>query len=99
MTSNDNSFWTPEQVEASRLKFWGNSSEEKKWTPEEVEASLEEALGPPSDLMPEPRRRAILAEARRRREQCCSIPFYKKAEERDGPRLWVRLAVSYAGDE
>ena len=45
----------------------------------------------------ENRRFAIVAEAQRLRERRCSIPFYAEKEARDGPELWLGLAISYQG--
>ena len=47
----------------------------------------------------ENRRRAIVAEARRLRARRSSIPFYAEAEKRRGAELWLRLAISYAGED
>jgi len=45
------------------------------------------------------RRRAILAEARRLRGRLSSIPWYAEREKKSGPILWLRLAISYAGED
>ena len=43
--------------------------------------------------------RAIVAEARRLRARRSSIPFYAEKEKRRGSVLWLRLAISYAGED
>jgi len=47
----------------------------------------------------ENRRRAIVAEARRLRARLSSIPFYAGKEKRRGSELWLRLAISYEGED
>ncbi|EPZ16176.1 hypothetical protein M622_03080 [Thauera terpenica 58Eu] len=48
---------------------------------------------------PPDRVRAIVAEARRLRARLSSIPFYAEKEKRRGSELWLRLAISYAGED
>ena len=60
---------------------------------------LEEVAKTYLEGFPPDRVRAIVAEARRKRERLSSIPFYAEKEKRRGSELWLRLAISYAGDD
>lgn len=48
---------------------------------------------------PENRRLAILGEARRRRARLSSIPWYAEKAERRGVEYWLRLSISYMGED
>lgn len=48
---------------------------------------------------PPNRRNAILAEARRKRARLSSIPWYAEQERKTGARLWLRLSISYGGED
>lgn len=44
-------------------------------------------------------RLAILREARRKRARLSSIPWYAEQERKTGARLWLRLSISYMGED
>ena len=48
---------------------------------------------------PEHRRRAILAEARRKRARLSSIPWHANRAKRDGDEYWLSLSISYMGED
>lgn len=60
---------------------------------------LEDAAVTFLEGFPPDRVRAIVAEARRLRARRSSIPFYAEAEKRHGSKLWLRLAISYEGED
>lgn len=60
---------------------------------------LEEVAATYLEGFPPDRVRAIVAESRRLRARLSSIPFYAEKEKRRGAELWLRLAISYAGED
>lgn len=60
---------------------------------------LEEVAKTYLEGIPPDRTRAIVAEARRLRARRSSIPFYAEKEKKRGAELWLRLAISYAGND
>lgn len=48
---------------------------------------------------PEDRRRAIVAEAERKRARLSSIPWYAEKARKRGAAYWLSLSISYMGED
>lgn len=68
-------------------------------TPQPVRDEIEETSHEFLKGFAENRRRAIVAEAQRLRGRLLSIPLYAERDKRIGAESWLRLAISYEGED